>query len=182
MKGTFRAADFLSLEPFDLKSLCVGDIIAYRRDNINGDPIVHRIIQVGKGNLITKGDNNQRPDIFPISESNLLGKVVAFERGGKTFKVRGGTMGLILARARYVLRRARYLLINKMRRFLPVRRIGNIVFYLWKPKIQKLKFSTAEGPVVKWVYRNSTIATWLPEKNLLKASFLYRFLSTQETE
>jgi hypothetical protein len=30
--------------------------------------------------------------------------------------------------------------------------------------------------VIKWIHRNRTIATWFPEKNLLNASFLSRFL------
>jgi len=178
-------ADFLIIEPCNLISLRIGDVIAFARDSDEGkinDQIVHRIIRVVKDHLITKGDHNRRPDMLPVTKSNLIGKVVAFEREGKTHKVRSGSVGLIIVRTRCVFRRARYLLINKMRRFLPVRRIRNIVFFLWKPKIQKLKFSTAEGLVIKWVHRNRTIASWRPEKNLLKTSFLHRFFSSQETE
>jgi len=185
MKGVFRTADFLIIEPCSLISLCNGDVIAFARDRDEGkvnDQVVHRIIRIVTDYLFTKGDNNRTPDLLPVTKSNLIGKVVAFEREGRTHKVRNGSAGLLVARTMYVFRRARYLLINRIRGFLPIRRIGSIVFFLWKPKIQKLKFSTAEGPVIKWVHRNSTIATWLPEKKLLKTSFLYRFLSTQETE
>jgi signal peptidase I len=183
MKGTFRTVDFLTIEPCNLKNLRIGDIIAFTKDNEEDnkdDLVVHRIIRVGEGHLSTKGDNNRRPDILPVSASNLIGKVVAFERKGKTYRVRNGIAGLIRARMGYVFRRICYLLICKVRRHLPVKKIRNIIFILWKPEIQKIKFSTTDGPLIKWVHRNRTIATWLPEKNLLKASFLSRFLINQK--
>jgi hypothetical protein len=176
MKGIFRTADFLIIEPCVLENLQKGDVIAFKREDIFTDPIVHRIIHVAKDHFITKGDNNRRPDILPVTESNLIGKVVAFERKGKTLSVRGGNAGLIRAKTGYAFRRACYLLIKKMRRLLPIRDFGDIVFFFWKPEIQKIKFSTAKGPLIKWIHRNRTIAAWLPEKNLLKTSFLSRFL------
>jgi signal peptidase I len=179
MKGTFRTADFLKIELCILENLQKGDIVAFAKDSKVGNKdnlIVHRIIHIEKDCFITKGDNNRRPDALPVAESNLIGKVVAFEREGKTYKVKGGLPGLIRARVVYVFHRICYLLLYNVRKFMPVRKIANIVFILWKPKIQKIEFSTVEGPVIKWVHRNRTIATWLPEKNLLIASFLSRFL------
>jgi signal peptidase I len=183
MKGKFRIADFLIIELGKMKNLRKGDIIAFFKKSGDGkynDPIVHRIIHLAKEHCFTKGDNNRRPDIFPVAESDLIGKVVAFERGGKTHRVKGGIAGLIGARMIYILRRAGYLLSCRLRKYLPVKKISDIVFIFWKPEIQKLEFSTAKGPLIKWVHRNRTIATWLPEKNLLKASFLSRFLLNQK--
>lgn len=179
MKGTFRTADFLIIELCNLKNLRKGDIVAYSKDNEESkknDSIVHRTIRVGEGHLITKGDNNRRPDILPVSESNLIGKVVGFERAGKTFSVRSGIAGLVRARAGYAFRRACYHLVCAIKRFLPVKKIINIILFVWKPEVQKIEFTTAEGPVIKWVHRQRTIATWLPEKKLLKTCFLSRLL------
>jgi hypothetical protein len=177
MNGIFKIADFLTIESCDPKNLRMGDIIAFAKDNEESnkdDLVVHRIIRVGEDHLITKGDNNRRPDIYPISQSNLVGKVVAFERKGKTYSVMGGMVGLLHARFGYAFRRARYLLICQARKILPVKKIGDIIFMFWKPEIQKLIFSTTEGPVIKWIYRDRAIATWFPEKKLLKTSFLSR--------
>lgn len=57
----------------------LGDIIEYRnpKENIN---IVHRVIEVqGDGDqkiFIAKGDNNNSPDIDPVPQQNVIGKVV----------------------------------------------------------------------------------------------------------
>jgi uncharacterized membrane protein len=62
----------------------VGDIIVYSGLCSNvGQSVVHRVINVTSGGLITKGDNNPEPDQFqnqiangPISQQCLEGKVV----------------------------------------------------------------------------------------------------------
>jgi signal peptidase I len=57
----------------------LGDIIEYRnpRENVN---IVHRVIEVrGEGEqkiFVAKGDNNNAPDIDPVPQQNVIGKVV----------------------------------------------------------------------------------------------------------
>lgn len=57
----------------------LGDIIEYRnvKEHIN---IVHRVIEVqgedAQRFFITKGDNNNAPDIEPVPELNVVGKVV----------------------------------------------------------------------------------------------------------
>ena len=57
----------------------LGDIIEYRnpKENIN---IVHRVVEVrGEGDqkiFIAKGDNNNAPDVDPVPQQNVIGKVV----------------------------------------------------------------------------------------------------------
>jgi hypothetical protein len=176
MKCIFKTADFLTIKSCVFENLQKGDVIAYRRRDNEDDLVVHRIIHVAKSYVFTKGDNNQMSDMLPVFESNLIGEVVAFEREGKTYKVRGGVVGLIRARMGYAFRRICYMLICKAKKYLPIKKISDIVFILWKPQIQKIEFSTVEGPVIKWIYRNHTVATWIPQKNRLKTSFLSRFL------
>ncbi|MBW6442068.1 signal peptidase I [Patescibacteria group bacterium] len=57
----------------------VGDIISYKTDQ-NTVPVTHRIEKIFKikGNhfFITKGDSNQEEDPYPISEKELIGKVI----------------------------------------------------------------------------------------------------------
>jgi signal peptidase I len=175
MKAVLRNGDFLLLNLCDFSELRKGDIIAFNKTGEGDVPIVHRIIHAGKDHIVTKGDNNLKPDILPVFQSDLLGKVVAFERQGKTHRVRGGMAALIRARIRFSLRRSRWWLAHKMRLILPVDRIAGLVSFLWKPEIKKIKLTTGNGPLIKWVHRDRAIATSLPEKNIMQTSFFYRF-------
>lgn len=62
----------------EINSLQVNDIIVY---NLDGSIVSHRIIDIktGRGNekyFITKGDNNNAPDAFPVSLKQVKGKVI----------------------------------------------------------------------------------------------------------
>ena len=178
MKGTFRKGDLLVLEPCSEEKLYKGDIIAFTNiKEINeNEIIVHRIIGINKGNLFTRGDNNKRPDIIPVSNSVLVGKVISYERNGKNYRAIGGLTGLISARIFYFFRRTIYWFLIKIRWLLPIKLIGNMLNIFWKYRIKKIKLSTKDGPVIKWVFRNRTIVHWLPGKRPQKTSFLSRFL------
>jgi len=178
MKGTFQKGNLLVLESLPIEKLHKGDIIAFKnkRKIKENEMIVHRIIHIDKDCLFTRGDNNKRPDIIPISNSNLIGKVVSYERNGKSNRVIGGLTGLIRARIDYLFRRTIYWFLKKIRWLLPIRLIGNMLNKLWKSHIQKIKLSTKDGPIIKWVFRNRTIAHCYPNKKLQRSSFLSRFL------
>mgnify|MGYP004470620259 CR=1 FL=1 len=53
------------------KQIEKGDIIAYRLDDIT---VTHRVIGSTNDGYITKGDNNDTPDIAPVSEKQIIGK------------------------------------------------------------------------------------------------------------
>lgn len=67
-----------SLKQDELDTLKVGDILAHIHD---GKIIIHRIISIREKNekyiFNTKGDNNDTKDDYDISESAVVGKVVA---------------------------------------------------------------------------------------------------------
>jgi hypothetical protein len=57
-----------------------GDIIATRW---NGRGVVHRVIgRRPDGSLVTRGDNNPRPDSFVTTEENYVGVVIGYEKPG----------------------------------------------------------------------------------------------------
>jgi len=179
MKGIFCVADFIIFRKCNLKKLRKGDIVAFSKDQDDGkhdDPIVHRIICMADDHFFTKGDNNRRPDTFPVSESNLIGKVVGFERSGKTYKVRGGMAGLMQARAGYFIRRICYQSILAAKKVLFLKKISPVFSIFWKPRLKKVQFTYPKGAVIKWIYRDRTIAAWIPDKKLLKTTFLSRLL------
>jgi hypothetical protein len=55
--------------------------------------IVHRIVSINDGKIVTQGDNNPGPDRDPVSPENVLGKVAYARREGKKISVRGGWAG-----------------------------------------------------------------------------------------
>ena len=53
-------------------------------------PIVHRIVgRAAAGGWRTKGDNRPACDVLAVSERDVLGRIVAFERGGEVFSLEG---------------------------------------------------------------------------------------------
>jgi signal peptidase len=84
MYPLIRKGDPIHIEKCDPNTLSTGDIITFRKDDIY---VTHRMLcVVKKGDtikLITKGDNETTTD-RPISPDQILGKVVALERTGRT--------------------------------------------------------------------------------------------------
>ena len=78
MSPVYRRGDAVIYEKIDVKKLEVGDILAFRKNNI---VITHRIVKIWKQNdryyFTTKGDNNNSVDNFKTSEDLVLGKVVS---------------------------------------------------------------------------------------------------------
>lgn len=59
----------------DFNKLEVGDIVSYR---LSSKIVTHRIAEIDKEDkqVVTKGDANTVVDASPISESNIIGKVI----------------------------------------------------------------------------------------------------------
>jgi len=63
------------------KDVNIGDVLVYQKPAqityLPNYPIIHRVIAVGSEGYITKGDNNENPDTYPVSESAVLGIAIA---------------------------------------------------------------------------------------------------------
>lgn len=76
-----RSGDYLVIQPIAREGLRIGDILAYSHDNKM--PIVcHRLVKIENSKLIIKGDTRIRGQ-ERILFDDLLGKVIAIERGSK---------------------------------------------------------------------------------------------------
>lgn len=76
-------------------SLRLGDIVAYVNP-VNSRLAVHRIIHRSNEKILLKGDNNSIADgWFPASD--ILGRVVLIEHGGKRVKIGVGVERILLA-------------------------------------------------------------------------------------
>ena len=52
--------------------ICIGDIVAYRR---NGMMVLHRVTEIrGDGRYVTKGDANEAPDAGTVGDGDIFGK------------------------------------------------------------------------------------------------------------
>lgn len=69
------------IKRISIRDISVGDVVVYRR---GGALIIHRVVAVSDGILITKGDNNPLVDP-PVSFENVIGKVL--EIGNNVFKI-----------------------------------------------------------------------------------------------
>ncbi len=178
MKRTLKNGDFLLIEYCPTENFYRGDIIAYR-DEIKpklNRIISHRIVNIKGEKFFTKGDNNKNPDMISVNTNNLIGKVIAYERNGKFHRVIGGMPGLIKARIWYFFCHSGYLFFTKIKWILSAKIISESINRFWEHRIQKIKVNTKEGPVIKWIYRNRTLAQQLPNNTLQRSSLLAHIL------
>jgi len=78
MSPFIRNGDVVEVVPVKGK-VNFGDVILYHSSY--GNPIIHRVIQGNKENIITKGDSVSNFD-QPILSKQVLGRVVAVEKNG----------------------------------------------------------------------------------------------------
>jgi len=82
MVPTFADNDYLVTEAVDLGSVRIGDIIV-RKDGKGGALIVHRVVKIGGGQLVTRGDANSFDDPGTVTTDTISGRVVAIVYGAK---------------------------------------------------------------------------------------------------
>ncbi|MBU0494840.1 MAG: S24/S26 family peptidase [Chloroflexi bacterium] len=84
MRPFIRDGDVLEVQPADASDIRRGDVILFLT---MGDRVVaHRVIWASKDALMTQGDALARPD-GRIGPEQVLGRVVAVERGGQRIRL-----------------------------------------------------------------------------------------------
>ncbi len=77
MEKELYIGDVAVVKKCNANDVIEGDIIQYRMD---GYSVIHRVIKKeqkqGQIYFITKGDNNRQPDMSPVTENQLMGKVI----------------------------------------------------------------------------------------------------------
>lgn len=92
MYPTLNEMDVLEIEPYDSRSIRVGDVIFFLSPE--GDcPAVHRVASVTPQGIRTKGDNNSRIDPWFIHPEDVIGQVVWAARGKRRRSIYGGRVG-----------------------------------------------------------------------------------------
>jgi signal peptidase I len=170
MASTFQPGDRLFAVHAGITDIRPGDIVVFKCLNHTGKTrdVVHRVIAVSKDGLITRGDNNSRPDNQCVTSEIFSGLVTHYERDGIKREVLGGRAGIFKAdsiralqpckRAFLSLARGPYRLLKKHSPFPR--------FY--SPKFSKITLATKHGPLIKYVSGEKTIAWHMPEKGFIK--------------
>lgn len=84
MYPNLRPGDILSVEPWVVGSVAVGDVLVFRRGtNLFG----HRVVEVGQTQgrcfVITQPDRSSTPDSDPVWEEDVIGIAASAERSGR---------------------------------------------------------------------------------------------------
>ena len=72
-------ANFLGIQEFNVNDIQKGDVVVYDAKWFN-QPVIHRVIDIvdinGTTMYLIKGDNNNAPDPYYVSPSQIQSKVV----------------------------------------------------------------------------------------------------------
>ena len=97
MKPFLKDLDLLFIEPFKEGTVALGDVVLFDAPD-TGDPVVHRVVSITNGEIRTQGDHNREMDPFFLGRTDIMGKVVLADRGGRLIRVTGGKRGFMMHR------------------------------------------------------------------------------------
>lgn len=75
MEPALHDGQTVALEQVAFEELKVGDIIVFCDPRQKPQKIIHRIFEVRRGYVWTKGDANARPDPFEVRAEQVVGRV-----------------------------------------------------------------------------------------------------------
>ncbi len=85
MNPLMKQGDLLLVAPYDSPEIQVGDVVVFP-DPARGH-IVHRVAAVSAQGIITKGDNIPHVDDRVLAPEEIMGRVQAIQRQGRTLPV-----------------------------------------------------------------------------------------------
>jgi len=97
MNPTLDESDLLEVVCCRGGSVRLGDVVLFLPPAY-ATPVVHRVIRLTPAGIITRGDNNDREDPWPLQPAQILGRVVVARRGAARRRIWGGRAGFCMAR------------------------------------------------------------------------------------
>ena len=85
MNPLMRSGDILLVVPSESQTIHPGDVVLYV--DPNRGQVVHRVVAVNSQGVITKGDNMPDVDDRILAPQEILGRVTAIQRQGRTLPV-----------------------------------------------------------------------------------------------
>jgi hypothetical protein len=98
MEPTFNQLDVLELEAYGKEPIRAGDVILFTPPG-DSQPVIHRVSRLRGATTFTRGDDSQVEDPWILRPPDIRARVVAAHRGSRRRIIRGGIMGLAVARA-----------------------------------------------------------------------------------
>ena len=144
-----------------------GDVILFS-DPSQDRNVVHRVISVSGFSLRTRGDNNLRTDAASIQFEHVLGKVEKEEVSGHLRPVMGGWRGLLRARVRWGTLYVENLVRQTFWRPYRLLRLSGQVAHIWRPMIVRLQLQNENEPLVKYIHKQRSVATWFPLRKVFE--------------
>jgi hypothetical protein len=96
MNPTLKPGVRLHVRAYHGQKIRRGDVIVFIPPG--GDfKIVHRVASVNSDGIKTRGDNRNHADDWVLRRENILGRVVAAQRGNKRRRIFGGPLGWLFA-------------------------------------------------------------------------------------
>jgi Signal peptidase, peptidase S26 len=180
MNPLFREGDMLEVVPYHGREIELGDVVAFSPPEKPGK-VIHRVVAVKPGGLVTKGDNCVAVDDWILTPGDILGKVVAIHRQGRVLPVpEQAPASLYLLKGRQWCDRAVSRLLQPLyhrlaRSGLFTGRLGEWM----KPKV--FYFSRAEGPEWQLWWGNLLIGRKLPHQTHWSIRRPFRLLVDETT-
>lgn len=170
MRGTIAAGDCLRVQFVPLDELRTGDVVAFRR---GGRVRAHRVVAIRDGHWWTQGDGNWRRDSEPLVPEEVIGRVEEVQ-GPQGWRILdAGAQGLRRAAWGHAVAFIRWGILSLAAPFYHVLRATRIIRRLWRPDIQVVRFTAADGLRTKFIHRGQTVACWQvnPERWTCRAPY-----------
>ena len=161
MRGTLADGDRLIVRAVALGEVGLGDVVAFRR---GGRIWAHRLVKIRDGQWWTQGDGNWRRDTEPLVGSEYIGRVEEADGSGGRRKVAGGSKGMRRATGWHVLAFVRWGVRSLLVPLYRLVRASRVAPLLWRPDVLVARFSTADGPRIKYIHRGHAVACWRADR------------------
>jgi len=166
MNPILKSGDRLSVTPYNGKEVGRGDVIAFLPSG--GDSkIIHRVVSVGSKGIRTRGDNSSHVDPWILRHDQILGRVVAAQRGNRRRRIFGGLLGRLFAAKIRVIRAidspVSALLSPAYREFARAGIFIQLLPAQMRPRV--ISLNRAAGKELQLLMGRRVIGRWLPGRN-----------------
>ncbi|MBU0493861.1 MAG: S26 family signal peptidase, partial [Chloroflexi bacterium] len=94
MNPTLAEPDLLEVVAYGERPVQPGDVVYFQPPE-GGREVVHRVARVTPSGVYTRGDNNPQEDPYLLQPADIIGQVVAAQRGVTRRRIAGGRRGVL---------------------------------------------------------------------------------------
>ena len=166
MNPLLKSGDRLEIVSCNREKIRVGDVVVFYSPE-DETKVVHRVVCSDSDGIKTRGDNCNHADDWVLRWENILGRVVAAQRGRKRLRVFGGPLGHSFAMAIRAIKSIDSLLSSLLRPFYQ-RLARRGVLRRWLPSRMRprvISFKREAGTELQLVMGRRVIGRWAEGKS-----------------